>query len=162
MASIATFCNSNAVSAVQIEEITAGLVVHLDPAILRSIPGCATNASIEGDVDRSVRGNHYFLILDVDEVDGAALAVPLFSNISAGRIGLNETLKRGPARAWIGRPSSFSPWQHWWIPLNHIVLASSVDDTSVGARRTYAKGNLEALQSVIDWKDKNRCEWRGV
>lgn len=148
--------------AVAPNEIRPGLVVRLDPAILIATPGCSTNAEIAGDGDRAVTGPHLFLVLHVDEVDGAALAVPLFSDRAPGSVALDESMKSGPSQGWVGTISHYSRWQHWWIPVEHLVQASTGDGTRVGTRRTYAEKKPAELSAIADWRLSNRAPWRGL
>lgn len=61
-------------------EVRPGLVAHLDPQVLRDRGGSATNAEATATEDRSVQGEHELLVVLVNEANGPALAVPLFSS----------------------------------------------------------------------------------
>jgi hypothetical protein len=150
------------VSAPIASEVVAGLVVHLDPAVLRSEPGCSTTAPVLGSVDRAVLDSHFFLVLHVDEVDGAALAVPLYSHCASGSERLDESKKGGKASTWLGAASFYSPKQYWWIPPQHLQRAAYADDSTASDRRTYAADDPAELAAIADRRLLSPSPWRAL
>ena len=133
-------------------EVEPGMVVYIDPGILRTLGGCVTNASLDGE-DRSVKGPHYFFIFDADNT--TASAVVLFGEGRKGRDELDETLKSGHAAKWKGAPSFVHRWAQYWIPLESITLASVGDDSPVENRRRYSVTSPEFLTRIRAFARKN-------
>lgn len=100
----------------------------------------------------------------VDEVDGAALAVPLFSSWATGNEKLDDGLKSGLTVGWIGPHLThhFSRWQHWWIPVEDFPHASEADFGSSSDRHNYAVDQPEVLERIADWRLRNRNAFRGA
>ena len=142
-------------------EITAGLVVRLDTDLLRARGGSLTNAQVTPTEDRAVTGTHDFLVLATDTASRMATAIPLFPRSAPGSAPLDDRLRAGPAD-WLAQPVFYSRWQHWRIPLDAIVAASSDDPGAPGARRAHATGNAEVLQDLANWASRNRCAFRAV
>jgi hypothetical protein len=147
-------------AALSAEELVPGVVVQLDTELLRELGNSLTNAEWGATYDRAVVEPHSFLIVSVDVSTSALTAVPLFSNWAPGSEELNENLKGGHLDKWVGVRLYFSRWQHWVVPVSDAVAASSLEETAMGDRRHYAEGNAAALTSILDWKDRNRCEFR--
>ena len=147
-------------SAIRVEDIQPGLVIHLDPSLLKAQGGSETNAQRDETGDRAVPDPRYFLVLEVDRAAGTCLAVPLYSKSAPGSQPLQETEKGGLADRWIGEESFFSRWQHWRIPLSAIPAASVGDDSEPANRRTYAATQPATLRSIADWQHRNRCSFR--
>jgi hypothetical protein len=145
-------------TAVKASEITPGLVVHIDTAVIRRLGHAQTNAEVSGTHDRAVRGPHYFLVLFVQ--GDMCTATPLFSSPAPGSDLLEESKKSGLATKWIGVASYTSRWQHWRMPLASIEPASSAEESSPGDRRTYAAGDEQILARILAWQDRNRCAYR--
>ena len=147
-------------SAIQGQEIRPGLVVHLDPALLRAQGGSETNAQRDETGDRAVTEPHDFLVLEVDRAAGTCLAVPLYSRSAPGSQPLRESEKGGPTEHWVGVETFFSRWQHWRIPLSAIPAASASDDSEPADRRTYAATHPAPLGDIASWHHRNRCAFR--
>ncbi len=138
----------------------AGLIVGLDTDALRTLGGCQTNAVLNAQGDRAVRGTHDFLLVYVDAAKGISTAVPLFTKSAVGNQPLLESLKTGAAEGWIGSDVYFSRWQHWRIPTPYIneVLAGELADSD--SARRYAAGDSSALDDVRVWESHNRASYR--
>ena len=141
-------------------EVTAGLVVHLDTDELRRIGGSQTNAERTQTEDRAVVGPHYFLVVEVDEIN--AVAVPLFSKYAPGSEHLSENRKSGLAEKWLNEQSFFSRWQHWHIPVAALAASSSTEESEPNNRRRYAAAEPAALQAIAAWQAKNRAAFRAL
>jgi hypothetical protein len=113
-------------------EIAPGLVARLDTAALRAAGGSSTNAQITADADRAVTGVVDFLVLSVDPVTELAFALPLYPRSAPGSAPLEPARQSGPAD-WLGAPVYYSRWQHWRIPLDAFVAASSGEPTASGS-----------------------------
>jgi hypothetical protein len=148
------------------EDVTPGLVLHLDTALLRARGGCQTNAALGPEGDRSVVGTHDFLIVSVDPVAGRCTAVPLFTKTAVGNQPLEHEKKSGRANQWIGTDSYFSRWQHWRIPVASVVAAAVVDPALnpvlPADRRRYAATDRSALDDIKNWEGRNRAAYRDV
>jgi hypothetical protein len=146
------------------KEVRPGLVMHVDPAVLVRLGGATTNAELSGTTDRAVQGEHEFLVLLVDDVDRQALAVPLFSEAGPDRQALDDSLKGGDTRGWIGPKNKhhFSRWQHWWVPLGSIPAATTGEWTAPRTRHTYAEHQPGVLEAIADTRKANRSGFRGV
>ena len=143
------------------EEVTAGLVVHLDTAVLRQRGGALTNAVLGPDGDRAVSGHHDFLILSVDVKSGMCTAVPLFPKSAVGNQPLEADKKVG-RREWKESDTYFSRWQHWRVPTASIVAASAVDGSAWDTRRLYAPADRSALDDIKNWEGRNRATYRAA
>jgi hypothetical protein len=146
------------VAALDESEVRPGLAAHLDTGVLRHLGGAETNAQRTATEDRAVTGPHYFLVLEVDTAAGRCTAVPLFSEPTRGSDPLDDALKGGRAQKWIGKPSYFSRWQHWRIPLAHFKAVSAREESSPADRRTYAVNDPNTLQAIVKWQTQN---WNG-
>lgn len=142
------------------EDVTPGLVVQLDTALLRALGGCQTNAVLGPEGDRSVVGTQDFLIVGVDAAAGRCTAVPLFAKTAVGNQPLENGKKTGRADQWIGIDTFFSRWQHWRIPVPSVVAASANDPTSAADRRRYAAVDRSALDDIKNWEGRNRAAYR--
>lgn len=142
------------------EEVTPGLVVQLDTAMLRALGGCQTNAVLGPEGDRSVVGAQDFLIVGLDAAAGRCTAVPLFGKSAVGNQPLENGKKTGRADQWIGSDTFFSRWQHWRIPVASVVAASANDPTSPADRRRYAASDRSALDDIKNWEGRNRAAYR--
>ncbi|MCY3702814.1 MAG: hypothetical protein OXG16_09055 [Rhodospirillales bacterium] len=145
---------------IEATELRPGLVVHLDPKVLRERGGCKTNAAINDGNDRAVHGLHYFLVLRVNE--DYCTAAPLFSQHTNGSDRLAEDLKTGLADKWIDTPSYTSRWQHWKIPLESVAAASGAEESNPEYRRSYAANDSAVLDEILHWETENRCPYRSV
>ena len=143
------------------EEVVAGIVVHLDTTMLRSIGGSETNAERAPAGDRAVAGAHDFLVLGVDAPTGMCTAVPLFEKTAVGNQPLDSGKKAGHDK-WLGAHSFFSRWQHWRIPVSSVVAASVPDDTTRDTRRRYAADDPVALADIRTWERRNRSPYRAA
>jgi hypothetical protein len=141
-------------AAVSEHEIQPGLVVFLDPQILRSLGDSLTNATIINGVDRAVQGAHYFLVYEVS--DTTASVVALYSEKAQGREQFDEALKSGHADKWIGLSTYFFRWVQYWIPLRSIALASVDDESPSTNRRRYAVSSPSALDRIRGFAETNR------
>ena len=152
------------------EDVTPGLVLHLDTALLRARGGCQTNAVLGPEGDRSVVGTHDFLIVSVDPAAGRCTAVPLFTKTAVGNQPLEHEKKSGRATQWIGADSFFSRWQHWRMPIASVGAASVVDSALDPAlntvppadHRRYAATDRSALDDIKNWEGRNRAPYRDV
>lgn len=142
------------------EEVSPGLVVQLDTALLRALGGCQTNAVLGPDGDRSVVGTQDFLIVGLDASSGRCTAVPLFAKTAVGNQPLENGKKTGTADQWIGTDTFFSRWQHWRIPVASVVAASADDPTTSTNRRRYAASDRSALDDIKNWEGRNRAAYR--
>jgi hypothetical protein len=141
-------------------EIAPGLVVRLDTTVLRARGDSQTNAVVSGEDDRAVSGTHDFLVVGVDRPTGRCTAVPLFAKAAVGSQPLAEEHKAGPADGWLGAELYFSRWQHWRIPAESLVAASSAEPTAEGDRRRYAAGDGATLDDIRAWESRNRAAYR--
>jgi hypothetical protein len=148
------------------EDVTPGLVLHLDTALLRARGGCQTNAVLGPEGDRSVVGTHDFLIVSVDPVAGRCIAVPLFTKTAVGNQPLEHEKKSGCVTQWIGADSFFSRWQHWRMPIASVVAAAVADPALnpvlPADRRRYAATDRSALDDIKNWEGRNRAAYRDV
>lgn len=144
-------------TAVSEGEVTPGLVVHLDTDLLRCDGRCLTNAR-NGEEDRAVQGQHYFLVVELN--CDVVVAVPLFSKWAPGSEQLCEALKSGLPEKWVGVCSFYSPWQHWKVPINAIANCSATEESTPETRRRYAVECPERLNEISECKERNREEWR--
>ena len=139
-------------TALTLNDVLPGVVVHLDTARLRVLGGSSSNAKN----GMAVTGPHYFLILSI-EVD-LALTTPLFSVPGADRIKLEDSLKAGFPQQWLDRQSFYFKWQHWRIPIDALCDASSIDNSPNTNRRRYL-GNPSL---IARWTRKAREPWQAV
>jgi hypothetical protein len=137
------------------EDIQPGLILHIDTDLLRSHGGSLTNAQVTPEEDRAVTGAHDFVVAQVDAKARRVTALPLFPRSAPGSAPLDDKLRNGPAE-WMAHPVYYSRWQHWQIPFDALIAASS--DT--GERRTYAWNSADTLQDLANWATRNRCEFR--
>ncbi len=142
------------------EDVTPGLVVQLDTAVLRALGGCQTNAVLGPEGDRSVVGTPDFLIVGLDKAVGRCTAVPLFAKTAVGNQPLENGKKSGPAEQWVGTDTFFSRWQHWRIPVASVVAASAHDPATSAERRRYAATDGSALDDIKNWEGRNRAAYR--
>ena len=140
-------------------EIVPGLVVHVDTDRLRAFGGSRTNAQATATEDRAVRGAHDFVVAMVDTGAHEVLALPLFPRSAPGSAPLLDALKGGPPD-FLAQPLFYSQWQHWRIPVDALVAASTDEATAAGARRSYGVGRAEVLQALANWATRNRCAFR--
>ena len=118
-----------------------------------------TNAQRTSDADRAVTGSADFLVLSVDEATELALALPLYPRSAPGSAPLEPARQSGPSD-WLGAPVYYSRWQHWRIPLDALVAASTEEPSAPSARRTYSSWHADTLQELANWASRNRCEFR--
>jgi hypothetical protein len=137
------------------EDITPGLVIHLDTEVLRREGGSLTNAQVTADEDRAVTGAHDFVIAMVDAKARRVTALPLFPRSAPGSAPLDDRLRNGSAE-WMAHPVYYSRWQHWQIPVDALLAAS----TGEGAPRFYASTSPDTLQDLANWATRNRCVFR--
>lgn len=142
------------------EEVTPGLVVHLDTAVLRTLGGSQTNAVLGPEGDRAVAGTQDFLIVGLDAAAARCTAVPLFAKTAVGNQPLENGKKSGRADQWIGTDTFFSRWQHWRLPVASVVAASGDDLTIAATRRRYAATDRSALDDIKNWEGRNRAAYR--
>ncbi len=145
-----------------VEEITPGLVVHVDTDLLRTLGGCQTNAVLGTDGDRAVVGAHDFLVVHLDAAASVCTAVPLFSKTAVGNQPLERRQKSGLGDAWLGTDSFFSHWQHWRIPTSALIAAAEGDAATPATRRRYAATDRSALDDIRNWEGRNRAAYRAV
>ena len=143
-------------------EILPGVVARLDTQLLRATGGSSTNAQATDMEDRAVSDERNFLVVAVDMRTSTCLAVPLFPKSSPGSAPLVPANRQGDIGAWLAEDVHYSRWQHWRIPLSAFSIASVNDPGDVGARRSYALGDADALQDLANWATRNRCAFRGV
>jgi hypothetical protein len=143
-------------------DISPGLVLHLDTAILRSRGDSQTNAESGATGDRAVTGSTDFLVVGVDRATGVCTAVPLFPKAAVGNQPLDDALKRGGDDAWRTTPTFFSRWQHWRVPLEALVAATDPTDAARDVRRQYAPGDGPTLDDIRVWESRNRAAYRSV
>jgi len=145
-------------TAVSVKEVSAGIVVHLNPEILKGLEGCLVKCSNGTEVKES----HYFLVVSIDSENANCTAFPLYSRKQdiRDRIILEDSEKTGKAEHWIGMASYFFKWQFWKIPLAHIFLASFEDDSELQTRRFYAAANPHKLRDMTAAFARSRDEWR--
>jgi hypothetical protein len=141
-------------------EVVPGLVVRADTARLRALGGSETNAQRTDTEDRAVTDARDFLVLSVDAASGTCVAVPLFQTSSPGSAPLEAKKQWGNIGEWLTAPVHYSRWQHWRIPVPALVEASADDPGAVDARRSYAAGDADTLQDLVNWASRNRCEFR--
>jgi hypothetical protein len=146
----------------EITEIIPGLVVRLDTAQLRALGGSQTNAQRTDTEDRAVSDIHDFCVVSVDTTKGQCIAIPLFARSSPGSAPLEAKKQWGNIGGWLTETVHYSRWQHWRMPLSSVVEASADDPGTVGARRSYAAGDADTLQDLLNWASRNRCEFRDV
>lgn len=142
------------------EDVTPGLVVQLDTAVLRALGGCQTNAVLGPEGDRSVVGTQPFLLVGLDAAAGRCTAVPLFAKTAVGNQPLEDGKKSGRADGWIGTDTFFSRWQHWRIPVASVVAALADDPATTANRRRYAATDRSALDDIKNWEGRNRAAYR--
>lgn len=142
------------------EDVTPGLVVQLDTAVLRALGGCQTNAVLGPEGDRSVVGTQPFLLVGLDAAAGRCTAVPLFAKTAVGNQPLEDGKKSGRADEWIGTDTFFSRWQHWRIPVASVVAALADDPATTANRRRYAATDRSALDDIKNWEGRNRAAYR--
>ena len=142
------------------EDVTPGLVVQLDTAVLRALGGCQTNAVLGPEGDRSVVGTQPFLLVGLDAAAGRCTAVPLFAKTAVGNQPLEDGKKSGRADEWIGTDTFFSRWQHWRIPVASVVAALADDPVTTANRRRYAATDRSALDDIKNWEGRNRAAYR--
>lgn len=147
-------------TAVQRDEIEAGLVVRLDTEVLRAAGGSRTNATRSDAEDRAVRGTHDFLVLAVDPSAATVLAVPLFPKTAPGSSPLDQRKRAGDVDGWLAAPAFYSHWQHWRIPIDAVIAASAADPGTPGTRRRFAVSDRDALQDAANWATRNRNAFR--
>ncbi|MDR3592138.1 MAG: hypothetical protein P4N41_20970 [Negativicutes bacterium] len=145
-------------SAVSSAEVAIGLVVHLNPEILKVLGGSLVKCAPGSEV----KDNHYFLIVDVNSEKNECTAFPLYSQKKdiRDRVCLEEPFKSGKADHWIGIPSFYFKWQFWRIPLDNIPQASLEDDSEPQERRFYAANHPDKLASMTSVMSRSRDEWR--
>ena len=149
-------------SQIENTEIVPGLVVRLDTAQLRALGGSQTNAQRTDTEDRAVSDVHDFCVVAVDEAKGICTAIPLFARSSPGSAPLEPKKQWGNIAGWLTETVHYSRWQHWRMPVSAVVAASGDDPGTTGARRSYAAGDADTLQDLLNWASRNRCEFRDV
>jgi hypothetical protein len=142
------------------EDVTPGLVVQLDTAVLRALGGAQTNAVLAPEGDRSVVGTQDFLIVGVDIPAGRCTGVPLFAKTAVGNQPLENGKKSGGDEQWIGTDTFFSRWQHWRLPIASVVAAAADDSATAITRRRYAATDRSALDDIKNWEGRNRAAYR--
>ena len=146
----------------EITEIIPGLVVRLDTMRLRDLGGSQTNAQLTDTEDRAVNDVHDFCVVSVDPAKSQCIAIPLFARSSPGSAPQEARKQWGNIAGWLTETVHYSRWQHWRMPLSSIVEASTDDPGTVGARRSYAAGDADTLQDLLNWASRNRCQFREV
>ena len=111
---------------------------------------------------RSVSDVHDFCVVAVDAAKGHCVAIPLFGRSSPGSAPLEPKKQWGNIESWLTETVHYSRWQHWRMPLASVVAASGEDPGTPGARRSYAAGDADTLQDLLNWASRNRCEFRDV
>ncbi len=144
------------------EEVTAGLVVQLDVSALVATGRSRTNAEIAEDGDRAVVGEHSFIVLSADGVDGLVRATPVFSRWAPGSELLADSLKSGHRDRWLGVDLYWNRWQHWELRIDDLVAASGPEDTAEGDRRLYAQSTADELVRMLAPIQLNRAPWRAL
>ncbi|MFT8732699.1 MAG: hypothetical protein ABF752_12605 [Acetobacter fabarum] len=139
-------------TAVRDDEVIKGIVIHLDPTILKNIGGCEATTKTGHEVSDA----HYFLVIDVDRVNNYCIAMPLFSERGKDRQILNNSLKSGMSENWIDKHSYLFRWQTWKIPLSSIERASVSDESDTESRRYYAINNEEELINIANLLRSNK------
>lgn len=142
------------------EEVTPGLVVQLDTAVLRALGGSQTNAVLGPDGDRAVVGPQDFLIVGLDAPTARCTAVPLFAKSAVGNQPLENGKKSGGDDQWIGTDTFFSHWQHWRIPVASVIAAAGDDPATAATRRRYSATDRSALDDIKNWEGRNRAAYR--
>ncbi|GFE94612.1 hypothetical protein [Acetobacter persici] len=145
-------------TAVRDDEIIRGIVIHLDPKILKNIGGC--EATIKPG--HQVLDVHYFLVVDVKREENYCIAMPLFSEGGKDRQILNNYLKSGMSENWINQYSYLFRWQTWKIPLSSIEEASISDESDTENRRYYAKDHEDELINFLNLLKKNNTPFTKV
>ncbi len=149
-------------SKIPVDELSAGMVVHINTTVLRALGGSFTTVKIVGGVDRAVTGSHYFLLLESDPASRLWTAAPLFSKSAAGSRKLVEAQKSGLDEKWRGIASYYSIWQMWKIPAASIEAASGEDETDHTNRRRYASAQDHLLVSIARDREQEREPYREV
>lgn len=145
---------------IDVTEIAPGLVARIDTQHLRTLGGIETNAQVTEQEDRAVSDTRDFLVVSVDSVKGTCVAVPLFSRSSPGSAPLPPAKRARDVGTWLSEEVQYSRWQHWRMPLAAFADASAEDPGDVGARRSYAAGDADTLQDLLNWASRNRCAFR--
>lgn len=149
-------------ASLNLDEVAAGTVVQLDVHALRLSGQSKTNAEITETEDRTVEGEHSFLILQVNLDRDTAFLTPIFSEWAPGSEEFKEDRKSGYANLWLGVVLFFNHWQHWEIPLDELVQHSGGELASVNNRRKYAAADPKELQRILNFSKSNRAPWRRV
>lgn len=92
-------------SRLKINEVTVGLVLHLNPDVLLAQGGYCSCTE-----DRRVRGNHWFVCVSV--VGAQAQWCPLYSRDGIGRFALPAAGRSGHPN-WVSSRCFFHPAQVW-------------------------------------------------
>lgn len=148
--------------ALDLSEITPGLVARIDTQRLRAVGGSETNAQATQQGDRAVTDTRDFLVVSVDSKSGTCVAVPLFTRSSPGSAPLSPAKREGDVGTWLTEDVHYSRWQHWRIPLHAFVDASAGDPGDVGVRRLYSPRDADTLQDLLNWASRNRCSFRAI
>lgn len=141
-------------------ELIAGLVIHQETEIFPWAGGCYTNARIVGDKDYAVRGDHLFLVIGRDAVNGVVTALPLYSKKAPGSISLLNLFKKGPSKFWRANQSFFSAMQYCVISFETMMAAALNDNTTPDNRRTYAKNDRGELARICSHLGSSVCNLR--
>jgi len=143
-----------------VREVIPGLVARVDTQQLRALGGSETNAQRTDTEDRAVTDARDFLVVSVEPARGTCVALPLFATSSPGSAPLDAKKQWGNIGEWLTAPVHYSRWQHWRIPLTAFAAASAEDPGAVDARRSYAAGDADTLQDLVNWASRNRCDFR--
>lgn len=109
---------SNNRSEIGIDEITPGLVLHLEPSVL--VAGGATCTCTE---DRRVRGPHWFVCVEINGESGRWW--PIYSRNGVGRVVLTSRGRSGHPK-WTSSECYYHTGQVWSAPHRVIVAAALV------------------------------------
>ena len=117
-----------------------GLVLHLDPDVLRR-----EGALCEGD---EVEGDHFFLCVSVEPDRDETFWVPLSSKARDGRVLLPSTTKRGD-HSWVRRPT-YAVGDQLWLATSMAVFEAArvARQYSCGGARNRLTEN--GLRMVLD------------
>jgi len=115
-----------------------GLVLHLDPDVLR-----LEGAQCEG---HGVRGDHYFLCVSADPESDESSWIPLSSKPGVGRLLVPACVKAGHC-SWVRRPTYAVSHQLWLASSAAVFEAARVglDQSRGGARNRVTENGLRTV-----------------
>ena len=138
---------------IRLDEIRAGIAVHLEPAVLVQLPDTLTTATEQTVVNRK----GYFLILEPYYTKRwlcAALYGEKEDKPDRHQLEISSVAKKEGHPSWTDRDSFYSELQFWAITSDDIATASeNVEYAHVGARNSYAladsgKATLAAIAAL--------------